>query len=190
MQGTIESKVFSRRASVHVHFWVTGDQIAGSVPNRNTRPFIFLVGSRILCGSDLFVLIVLLWFYCIFVIYSTELDQRALVFVSGAFLIYFWYARDALCFWLITSILSLLVHASLRCRSFPSVGDAYARRSLASAKSRPFFLWIISFILIVLLCILLFILNNKILRFFVILRWADQQLLLYLAVARAPFYFG
>ena len=59
MQGTIESKVFSRRASVHVHFWVTGDQIAGSVPNRNTCPFIFLVGSRILCGSDLFVLIVL-----------------------------------------------------------------------------------------------------------------------------------
>ena len=59
MQGTIESEVFSRRASVHVHFWVTGDQIAGSVPNRNTRLFIFLVGSRILCGSDLFVLIVL-----------------------------------------------------------------------------------------------------------------------------------
>ena len=59
MQGTIESEVFLRRASVHVHFWVTGDQIAGSVPNRNTRPFIFLVGSRILCGSDLFVLIVL-----------------------------------------------------------------------------------------------------------------------------------
>src|ERR1700689_1528389 len=59
MQETIESKVFSWWASVHVHFGMTGDQIAGSVPNRNTRPFVFLVSSRILCGSDLFVLIVL-----------------------------------------------------------------------------------------------------------------------------------
>ena len=51
MQGTIESKVFSRRASICVHFWMTSDQITRSVPNRDTRPFVFFVDSRILCRT-------------------------------------------------------------------------------------------------------------------------------------------
>ena len=60
MQGTIESKVFSRRANICVHFWMTSDQITRSVPNRDTRPFVFFVGSRILCRTRFLVLIVLM----------------------------------------------------------------------------------------------------------------------------------
>ena len=54
MQGTIESEVFSRQASVHVHFGMTGDQIAGSVPNRDTRPSVFFCcrGMRYLLIGD------------------------------------------------------------------------------------------------------------------------------------------
>src|ERR1700689_745906 len=114
MQETIESKVFSRRASVHVPFWVTGDQIAGSVPNRNTRPFIFLVGSRILCGSDLFVLIVLY----VILLYLRNLFHRigpacTCVLLVARFLSIFDTPVMRYAFWHITSILSLLVHASL-----------------------------------------------------------------------------
>jgi hypothetical protein len=92
-------KCFLRRANICVHFWMTSDQITRSVPNRDTRPFVFFVGSRILCRTRFLVLIVLnmsLLFMCN--LFFRTGPAHICYFGSGASFIYFWYARDALCF--------------------------------------------------------------------------------------------
>src|ERR1700691_5053814 len=99
MQETIESSMFSRRASVCVYFGMTGDQITRSVLiGIPVRPSFFLVLWSF-CRTIVPILIVSLHNLLLSTCNSFFRIGPALVSLgSGASLIYFWYTHDALCF--------------------------------------------------------------------------------------------
>ena len=119
MQETIESSMFSRRASVCVYFGMTGDQITRSVLiGIPVRPSFLLVPWSF-CRTSVPILIVSLHNLLLSTCNSFFRIGPALVSLgSGASLIYFGTPVMRYAFWHITSILSLSVLASLRVITF------------------------------------------------------------------------
>src|SRR6202167_2413376 len=99
MPETIKSSMFSRRASICVYFGMTGNQITRSVLiGIPARPS-FLSVPWSFCRTSVPILIVSLHNLLLSTCNSFFRIGPALVSLgSGVSLIYFWYARDALCF--------------------------------------------------------------------------------------------